>query len=316
LEYSASNTSSTGSWQFTDRCPARGTILLRNSVCHGGELFEVRSVSAEAFQSCHLWAAFISRTVGSLGEGCFGHSDALQTVAFEAGSLLCEIGPSGFSGCQSLRSIAMPSLVARLGHNCFQFCESLQSVMFERPSRLAAINYHAFFLCRSLNRFCIPASVRTIRDFVFAVSGISSIEIEEGSVSFRVVNDLLVDFEVRSLLYVIGSPESIVIPSSIEELRPFCCAWKESLRTVEFESGSNLRSIGPSAFHGCASLKSICIPSSVEFLRNNCFESCYRLQTVTFGSESKLRLIEQEAFEHCGSLKLVSLPGSAKVLGR
>jgi hypothetical protein len=62
------------------------------------------------------------------------------------------------------------------------------------------------------------------------------IDIEDGSDSFRVVNELLVDFEVRSLVLVIGSPESIEIPCSIEKLRPFCCYSKKRLRTVEFES--------------------------------------------------------------------------------
>jgi hypothetical protein len=132
------------------------------------------------------------------------------------------------------------------------------------------------------------------------------------------VKDFLVDFAVRSLVYVIGSPESIEIPSSIEELRPFCCSSKPTLRNIAFESESesNLRWIGVEAFSFCESLESIRIPSSVEVLREGCFFSCPRLRTVAIEAESKLRLIEQNAFSWCGSVELVSVPASVEVIGR
>jgi hypothetical protein len=78
--------------------------------------------------------------------------------------------------------------------------------------------------------------VTEIDGSAFRLSGIESIEIEEGSVSFRVVNEFLVDFAVRSLVFVIGSPASIQIPSSIEELQPSWGFCKTTLGTAEFES--------------------------------------------------------------------------------
>jgi hypothetical protein len=235
-------------------------------------------------------------------------------VAFEGGSGLLEIGRSAFRACSSLQSIGIPSTVGLLGSSCFAGCVSLGSVTFGRPSTLATIEQYAFLSCRSLNRLHLPASVKAIDGSAFCDSGISSIEIEEGSVSFRVVNEFLVDFEFRSLVLVMGSPESIEIPSSIEEIGPFCCGGT-SLRTVEFETDSNLRSIGRSAFLLCRSLESICIPSSVEVLGENCFGNCWSLRTVTFGRESRLRLIENNAFQACRLLESVSVRGSVEVIG-
>jgi hypothetical protein len=165
-----------------------------------------------------------------------------------------------------------------------------------------------------LNRFVIPASVTAIHGSAFTYTGIRLVEIEEGPASFRVLDGFLVDFEVHSLVWVIGSPESIRIPSSIEELRSFCCS-KRALRTVEFPSDSNLRSIGRYAFAFCKSLKSICIPSSVEVLSENCFYWCSRLRTVTFGAESRRRLIKGDAFRLCPSLESVSIRASVEVVG-
>jgi hypothetical protein len=186
--------------------------------------------------------------------------------------------------------------------------------MFERPSTLATIGESALYRCESMTSVVIPVSVTVIDGQAFEGSRIRWIEVEEGSVSFRVVNDLLVDFEARSVVWVIGSPEWILIPSSIEELRPRCCALKARLRTVEFESDSNLRSIGESAFVGCDSLESICIPSSVEVLHRNCFGFCRSLRTVRFEEESKLGVIEGNPFDGCPSVELVSLPASFRVV--
>jgi hypothetical protein len=124
---------------------------------------------------------------------------------------------------------------------------------------------------------------------------------------------LVVEFQ-RLIGSRIGSPESLLVPSSIEELRECCCSNKERVRTIEYESNRNLRVIGESASYGCTSLELICIPS-VAFLRRGCFKSCWNLQTVTFCPESKLRLIERNAFEDCPSVRLVSVPASVEVIG-
>jgi hypothetical protein len=259
-------------------------------------------------------AVCISRTVASFGNSCLAECDALQIVTFEWASALRDIESNAFSFGKSLQSIAIPSLVDVLGFCCFSDCESLHSVMFERPSKLAKIEPGVFFGCKSLNRFVIPGSVMAIEPSAFECSGIRSIDIEEGTVSFRVMNAILVDFEVRSLVWVIGSPESILIPRSISDLRDRCCCFKKTLTAVEFEPDSNLQSIGKCAFASCELLESICIPSSVEVVREGCFWHCSRLRTVTFGGDSKLRLIERDAFGSCSSLKLVSVPASAEVI--
>jgi hypothetical protein len=188
-------------------------------------------------------------------------------------------------------------------------------VIFERPSRLATIEMRAFSDCRSLNWLFVPASVETIRTAAFDDSGIVSIGVSKESVSFRVRDEFLLDFEGRSLFWVTGSPERIVIPASVEELRSFCCSRKRNLMTVEFESDSALRSVGWHAFGDCESLKSIYLPSSVEVLCEFSFAYCSSLRTVTFGADSKLRRIEQAAFLRCPSLESVSVPASAEVIG-
>jgi hypothetical protein len=55
----------------------------------------------------------------------------------------------------------------------------------------------------SLGWLSIPAPVTAIDLTALEGSGIQSIVIEDGSVSFRVANEFLVDFDIRSLVWVI-----------------------------------------------------------------------------------------------------------------
>jgi hypothetical protein len=311
LAYSPSDRS----WNFADSRPSGQIILLPNAVAHDGEVFEVGSVPGGAFPECGMSALLTSRNVTNLGRYCVFACDTLQFVAFEHDSHLREIGRDAFDLCDSLLSIAIPTFVGLLAVNCVRHCASLGTVTFEQPSRLATIQDMAFCECTSLDRLLIPASVTAIHGSALRGSGIRSVEIEEGSFSFRVQNEFLVDFVGRSLISVIGSPESIQIPSSIEELGPYCCYSNTGLRTVEFESDSHLRSVGECAFAYCQALESICIPSSVEFLREGCFFCCDGLQTVAFGTGSRLRLIERKAFWPRRSLGMVSVPASVEVIG-
>jgi hypothetical protein len=275
--------SSDAGWTFAEVYPPGQPAVFRNAVFHQGDAFEVQSVSHGALQNARISAVCISRNITSLENNCLSWCYYLVAVAFEGDPHVREIGPFAFSSSGGPRSIAVPSSVGLLGRDCFQLCTRLESVIFECPVKVVAIPAGAFWGCQSLRRLLIPASVRAIDEKAFVNSGIQSIEIEAGSVSFRVRNDLLVDFEVRSLVWVIGSPTSIVIPSSIEELRPFCSASNRELKTLAFESESALRSIGQFAFSGCGSLESICIPSSVELLARGAFWRCTNVRTVTFG---------------------------------
>jgi hypothetical protein len=307
-EYSAGDRS----WKFTDLCLSGSRewiIVLRNSIFHTGDVFAVESVSDRALSFYAHSALCISRNIASLGEECSTGCDRLRIVAFESDSHLGEISARAFSLCRSLRSIAIPPFVRLLGRGCFSFCCFLESVMFEPRSRLAMIEESAFLYCHGLRWLCIPASVTAIEARAFSGSGVRSIRIEPGSVSFRVVHDFLVDFHVRSLIWLIGSPDSIVIPSSIERLASSCCAAKDGLRTVEFESDSSLRLIEASAFAGCKSLESVCIPSLVEVLPETCFSDCSSLRTITLHPGSKLRLVGRDALCECRSLTSVEVVG-------
>jgi hypothetical protein len=105
--------------------------------------------------------------------------------------------------------------------------------------------------------------------------------------------------QVRADLFLV---RRVSIPSSVVALADDCFSQCTSVLAVSFESGSQLLSIGDSAFESCSRLSSICIPSSVEKLGQKCFCRCGGLSTVNFECGCKLSSIGDSVFEFCSSL--------------
>ena len=62
--------------------------------------------------------------------------------------------------------------------------------------------------------------------------------------------------------------------------------WIKKPQTVEI--GSNVTSIGSSAFSGCCCLTSVTIPSSVTSIWHDAFSGCGSLMSVTFSGKDKV----------------------------
>jgi hypothetical protein len=101
-------------------------------VLHKGEAFAVQAVDARAFAGSKISAICISRNVLRLKCRSLSDCQSLEIVAFEANSHLADIDTFVFDGCQSLRSIAIPS-VATFEGTWFPSCRSLRSLTFLRP---------------------------------------------------------------------------------------------------------------------------------------------------------------------------------------
>lgn len=109
---------------------------------------------------------------------------------------------------------------------------------------------------------------------------------------------------------------SVFIPvtvTSIGRLAFRCCKF---LATVTFAEGSQLKSIGNSAFSGTdpahPRFKEIQIPDSVETIGTNAFQNCQDLESITL--PASLKTIESSAFSSCRNLSEIRLPTSLKAI--
>lgn len=199
------------------------------------------------------------------------------------------IGNSVFSGCTGLVRISIPQTVDYIGLYAFKDCSSLSSV--ELPSSLATITQGLFENCTGLRSITLPNKITKIGYEAFKGSGIESLQLPD-SVSE-------ITWEAFSNCQ---SLKTINLPSALESLEENTFNECSALENVICPEGSLLKSIGPSCFYKCSSLKqftvpplvtklceyafsisgieSISIPNSVVTIEDGCFSNCRRLNHV------------------------------------
>ena len=106
----------------------------------------------------------------------------------------------------------------------------------------------------------------------------------------------------------------IVLPGSVEEVRPYAFRGCAALTSIRFAGSPALREVGPFMLAGCAALESFAPPDSVEAVRRNGFSECPNLREVVFGANSRLREVEGSSFSGCRSLRRLHLPRSVSSL--
>lgn len=105
---------------------------------------------------------------------------------------------------------------------------------------------------------------------------------------------------------------SVFIPATVTSIGRFAFRCCKFLATVTFAEGSQLKSIGGSAFYGTEHahprFKEIKIPDSVETIGTNAFHNCQDLESITL--PASLKTIESSAFSSCCNLSKIKLPVS------
>lgn len=230
----------------------------------------------------------IPSVVEEIGDYTFCSSDKLTSVEFASNSHLTTIGNNAFQYCAEISGtgLKIPACVRSIGNNAFESCSNIPSLSFESNSQLKTIGDYAFYDCTSLSgELTIPANVESIGQNSFGAT-ISGYTEWDGSVG--------VSYNL-----------------------PIYSGSLNKLTSLNFESGSKLKTIGASAFCDASGLTGVLeIPSGVEEIGERAFANCTGLTGIDFESNSSLLSIKDGAFQSCTSLtgKLV-IPSSVLEIG-
>lgn len=109
---------------------------------------------------------------------------------------------------------------------------------------------------------------------------------------------------------------SVFIPATVRSIGGSAFSYCNALTTVTFAEGSQLKSIGGSAFcgteHAHPRFKEIQIPDSVETIGNAAFRYCQDLERITL--PSTLQKLSNSTFHGCTALSEVTFPASLKTI--
>jgi hypothetical protein len=159
----------------------------------------------------------------------------------------------------------------------------------------------------------IPANVNFIESSAF-LGVYDGVSVSNDNPHLRIVGTLLQDFSGSVIYHCFSRCQTIIIPSWVVVLGKMSFAGCRDLKSLTFESGSQLSEIEESAFAETG-LTSIVIPSSVSVLGELCFAGCGSLESVTFENGSQLSRIGESAFSRT-ALKSIVIPSSVAELGK
>ena len=146
------------------------------------------------------------------------------------------------------------------------------------PSSITSIPSHAFqYGCAAVTSLNIHANVRDIADDAFRE--LATISLTEGSSYFKVIDNVLYDYNVTKILCFPQLREGeYEMPSTISSAGDYQFYHCTGLTGITLSN--NLQSIGIDAFEGCINLPAITIPASVTTIGNNAFNNCPSLTNV------------------------------------
>ena len=151
---------------------------VRWTLAANGNLALSGSGQATASEELFDWGdevvgVYVGREVESLGSELFSCFGKLESVAFEEGSALSEIGPGVFSGCSRLKRISIPPSVQSIGAGAFYCCYGLEQLELAPGGSLKDIGESAFSSCEKLDGVVLPQSLESIGAYAF--NGCSSL---------------------------------------------------------------------------------------------------------------------------------------------
>ena len=170
----------------------------------------------------------------------------------------------------------------------------------------------AFWIYHDIETVKFPSTIYKFGDFVFAGAYNIKYFEGEGNSYYQIYDNKAIIVNGDTIAaFAPGNPTTnFKVLENIKYISN--SAFQNSqLQTVD-ASGTNLISIGSSAFEGCLQLSSITLPNSLEYVRDNAFRDCVSLSSINL--PSSLKELGFYTFYNCDSLKSVVVPKTIDVI--
>ena len=268
----------------------------------------------------NLNLAILSR----VGVGAFSGCSKLTTVELGrrtrvsekmfSGSAITEITVYGdiiqdnaFYNCTKLTSVVIENNVTYLGKGAFEGCAILSSVTAN--GEIEQIGSEAFLRCSSLKTLTLPAGEVKIGSYAFKLSGLETLTLAPttviksvGASAFNRSNDLTVELndgyvnvggaiysaDMTELLMVLPSDSLVefTVPKSVKHIVGGAFSNLSSLKTVKFEEGSALKSVGYAAFAESTNLQTVQLPAGEIDIADYAFYGASSLKNISLNGAS------------------------------
>ena len=217
------------------------------------------------------------------------------------GKPVTEIGAEAFVGIHP-HTVYLADNVTIIGDKAF-YKTGVRYLILTENSKLTSIGAEAFNSC-GIVCFDFPKTLTTIGERAFYSSETEEFRFDTfGSPSLTTIG--------KEAFTYCQYLESITIPKSITSIGERAFERCVNLKTVTFESGSQLETIGRRAFKSCIKLQNIELPSGVKTIDEDAFYSCKNL--VNFTIPKTVTTIGESVFSNCSELKTMTFAQDGEV---
>ena len=305
-------------------CSSSGSVQIRENVVVGAG-------------SC--WGSVtVPEGVTAIGDSAFANNSDFMSFNITLPQTLTAIGERAFFGANTT-SISIPANVTSIGVNAFS-TGALQTVNFANGSKLTHLGDKAFYGASGLTSIFIPSGVTSIGPYTFwKANNLASVTFAPGS-QLTEIGDYA--------FYDVAKLSSISVPAGVTRIGASAFSGNyynmpnffrsSSLTSVTFAPGSQLTTIGQSAFSGpskltsislpdglksiggrafsdASGLTSIIIPSGVTTIDGGAFSNASNLASITFAPGSQLTSIGNYAFFGASKLSSLTVPVGVTTIG-
>lgn len=299
---------------------------IQSMAFYGAGLSEVQlpdkleTIGSEAFRESSLSSEQLNQKLSSLGSGAFAGCESLKTVTIPSTVRTLE---STFSNCTGLETVVWTGGTGSytVGDYVFSGCSSLSSVSL--PDGVKTIGCAAFEGCDSLSTLTFPSGLTTVEEHAFSGSGLTEAVIPEG---VKTIGEGA----------FMGCPElaSVSLPSTISEIPDAAFSSCPSLSDVRFADKvpkvwgdrafestglttmaipEGVESIGFAAFSGCGSLAEVSVPASLADVGDQAFSSCPSLTGFSVSEDNTFYGTDDGVLVSKDRLTLVAYPAGSTV---
>lgn len=222
-----------------------------------------------------------------------------------------EIAANGFTSCQGITALTMPSTIIKIGMDAFLNCPAMESVVLSE--NLEVLDKYAFNSCVKLKSMSFPASLKSIGKQAFAnCLALEYFEVDEANSNYTANSGVLFSKDMTTLVaYPNSRGSSYEVPESVTEIGESAFFGCQDVTSIVLHD--KVDSILEGAFYMCSSLEEMVLPAGLTTLADWTFAYCVSLASVEL--PDGITAIGNDCFAGCSKLTSVEIPDAVKQIG-
>ena len=257
-------------------------------------------------------------TVSTIGDYGFSKCNKLKSITIPTN--IKTIGKYAFNECTGLVNATIPTTVGSVGAYAFNNCTGLKNVTISEGVK--SIGKGCFYNCTSLVEAVVPDTAEKLGSYAFynctsmttATIGITADAVREYTFyGCTKLDTVVIGISVKSIgnyAFYNCALTKVTVPAATSYIGKYAFANNKAMTKATHRKG--LVTIDAFAYQNCSALETVTLPSSLMTIKKGAFQNCAALAKAAL--PENLTSLGSYAFDGCSSLPTVTIPAGVTVI--